>query len=463
MIRDLNCFFLMSGVKRKRGIRNGKKKIAALEINQTTIDCFFGSKRKKRKSRAIINVDNEKEKTRRTEDVLIGNWILKKKKEAQNGERIKKRCCVLLEYISFELKNICGELNVLWKETTIEELCQETQRGQSKDDPIDLEEIQITVYEFDIETKQQLKMLTTQLKYLSQIFVIRMNELLITDMTLLISECELFIPMKDGIEYMMFKLNSSIKKDKINLNKPQIKKIFDIFSFIKEPIFYIIQCLYLIQNGLCQFCLDSDIIQPFQLIKRFYSKTANEQEMLIYSIGNDELKDLVYWYCLFNEPLDRLHYIYTNFCYSDIFDSIKPSYRTDLINELKAMHSIILPIYCSSNSVKKLHYISSKQSQFKMNIDIKEKINNILPSSSKTFVSRNQFIENVFPFILQILINCQINFSSKNDKFRFKQQFLDLKVDGKSWRLLIQNSPFQSVVNQLTETRKKFILSFFDY
>ena len=93
-------------------------------------------------------------------------------------------------------------------------------------------------------------------------------------------------------------------------------------------------------------------------------------------------------------------------------------------------------------------------------IERQRKIGNCKVISERYHMSRNDFSTIVFPTIMNILLTSKV--TSKADKHRLKQSLSHFHINSRTWKCVVQNGMYKHRLEKCSQTKKKFIVSFFD-
>ena len=117
-----------------------------------------------------------------------------------------------------------------------------------------MSEEHMIVYEIDITTKNELVNVLENFEIFPQgIYVFNCLLLSILDYSSIMSSIGLFLPLKDGDQYLTDQIKSITRTDNLKIHKNHINNLLKTFASLPNCFFYILHCFSLVKKGICNF------------------------------------------------------------------------------------------------------------------------------------------------------------------------------------------------------------------
>ena len=314
----------------------------------TTFEKQKGAKRPQRESSQSQKKQSLLNKELTYEEQIIENWIraeihLFQQQHHFDGNSMKN-IAVLFQYKTSEMSYICSKHSV--KHISMD-ISQVEQHNSEK-----IDENHFILYEIDIVTKEDLSLFLSFFSNLNEgLYVLNCSSLFIEDYSEIIASIGLFLPLKDGTEFLVDQLKEITLFDGLNIHKNHLKKLFTTFQYVPNHFFFILHSLNLMKKGVCHFPFQNELSGPIQLLNKLTRGEITIDQMLVYCQRNDELKKFVYCHSWITQPPEIFMEIQKFYCTADIYEKTKPSKRTETVNDLISLHNVVFPHFLSTGMI----------------------------------------------------------------------------------------------------------------
>lgn len=417
-------------------------------VNQMTLKMFWSVDTPESRTRGSVS-------GRCANDVRLKEWLQASIRAWRRNDTIQRNCAILFQWQSHELPAILKEVgNYKLITLSVERYVSECASVCILNTPstiVDVDEL-LSLFVIPITSPSELDAVVSMLNH-SALYIFTMKDIVTFRVIDIIPCVGLLLFPRDDPDFISSQVAAAARGQGVNVTKLHIKRVGELYKQCSLSFLFILHTLFLVTQGVCQVSIDTEDLQPLELIRRFFDESLSRNQVVAYATNNREIRDLVYWYCVSVQSCQLLRRSYCSICTADVYTAIKPKFRREIVDGLIATHSVVIPISITKQRIEEQQHLITKKKRMDDIVEGRRLVRSTLFNSSQS-ITRCRFSESVFPFIATAMLK-----STTQTNKEVMQVAREMGVTPRAWKTLFSFSPYKERLSSSPAWKQSMISS----